>query len=157
MKIPRSTAEGTMEVKMTPMIDVVFLLLIFFVWTSSFEIPEFDLPSALAEPPPGGSEANSAPMLPVEVFDEIVVKLIAQNESTLIRLNGQPVADTSALRAQLKEIMTLGVQPPVIVDPDDQVTMDQAVAVYDVARSAGADRVLFAARADATIDSRERP
>ncbi|MEO8496389.1 MAG: biopolymer transporter ExbD, partial [Planctomycetota bacterium] len=27
-----------LDVKMTPMIDVVFLLLIFFVWTASFHI-----------------------------------------------------------------------------------------------------------------------
>ena len=30
---------------MSSMTDIVFLLLIFFVWTSSFELPEFDLPS----------------------------------------------------------------------------------------------------------------
>ena len=54
MKSPRTHTDGLLEVKMTPMIDVVFLLLIFFVWTSSFELPEFDLPSALAEPPQGG-------------------------------------------------------------------------------------------------------
>jgi biopolymer transport protein ExbD len=46
--------------------------------------------------------------------------------------------------------LRLGVQPPVIIDPDDTVTMDRAVAAYDAARLAGADRVLFAARAEQT-------
>ncbi len=148
MKIPRCTTYDAMEVKMTPMIDVVFLLLIFFVWTSSFEIPEFDLPSALAEPPPGGNEARTDATPPVEIFDEIVVKLFIQDAIFLIQLNGQEIADIDTLQSQLKEIIRLGIQPPVIIDPSDQVTMDRAVAVYDVARRAGADRVLFAARAD---------
>ena len=148
MKIPQATTNDAMEVKMTPMIDVVFLLLIFFVWTSSFETPEFDLPSALAEPPPGGSQANTDATPPVEIFDEIVVRLFVKDASLLIQLNGEEVEDVTALRMQLKQIIDLGVQPPVIIDPSDQVTMDRAVAVYDIARVAGADRVLLAARAD---------
>jgi len=36
-----------LEIKMTPMIDVVFLLLVFFIWTSSFHIVENVLPSRL--------------------------------------------------------------------------------------------------------------
>ena len=39
MKIPRSHHEQN-DVAMTPMIDVVFLLMIFFVCTASFEIVE---------------------------------------------------------------------------------------------------------------------
>jgi len=152
MKIPRTTAQEGLEVKMTPMIDVVFLLLIFFVWTSSFETPEFDLPSALAEPPPGGNEANVDTLPPVEVFDEIVVRLFLQDASLLIQLNGQQVPDIDSLRGQLKEILALGVQPPVIVDPADEVTMDRAVAIYDAVRDAGADRVLFAARSDREME-----
>ena len=147
MKVPRAARRQTMEVKMTPMIDVVFLLLIFFVWTSSFELPEFDLPSALAEPPPAGNRANTAAP-PVEIFDEIVVRILNRDAVELIQLNGERVEDTGALRTRLQAILALGVQPPVIIDPADQVTMERAVAVYDVARAAGADRVLFAARAD---------
>ena len=145
MKLPQSRGDDTVELKMTPMIDVVFLLLVFFVWTSSFEVPEFDLPSSLAQTPAGGSEANSDQSQSVEVFDEIVVKLIDQGALTSIQLNGKTVADVDELRRQLSEIIALGVQPPVIVDPADRVTMDRAIEVYDAARAAGADRVLFAA------------
>ena len=130
---------------MTPMIDVVFLLLVFFVWTSSFELPEFDLPSAIAEPPSGRAEAPTDTP-PVEPFDEIVLRLVRQNGQDQIQLNGQPVRDLVEMKTRLAEIISLGVQPPVIVDPDDQITMNFTVQVYDVARSAGADRVLFAAQ-----------
>jgi biopolymer transport protein ExbD len=145
MKLPRGTLSESIELKMTPMIDVVFLLLIFFVWTSSFDLPEFDLPSAIAEPPAGGSEVSAEPA-PVEPFDEIVIRLSQREARTLIELNGQAISDTKQLRARLEEILALGVQPPVIIDPSPQITMNVAVEAYDTARLAGADRVLFAAR-----------
>ncbi len=148
MRIPQSQDSDSMELKMTPMIDVVFLLLVFFVWTSSFELPEFDLPGAIAEPPAGGSETSLEDTTPVEAFDEIVVRVRQQDVATVIELNGQSLASVDELKGQLKQILELGVQPPVIVDPDDEITMNTAVAVYDAARAAGADRVLFAVRGD---------
>ena len=145
MRRPFLPEGDSLEVKMTPMIDVVFLLLIFFVWTSSFELPEFELPSSLAESPAGGSEANASETPPVEVFDEIVIKLFVQDARTTIEFNGQPVASVGELRTKVAAVLELGVQPPVIVDPDGRVTMDRAIEVYDTVRLAGADRVLFAA------------
>jgi len=146
MKVPHAQQDGSLELKMTPMIDVVFLLLVFFVWTSSFEIPEFDLPSAIAEPAAGGTEVNSEQQPPTEVFDEIVIRLTQPEASLLIELNGQRVDEIAELKQRLAEIIALGVQPPVIVDPSDQITMNVAVQVYDAVRAAGADRVLFAAQ-----------
>lgn len=144
MRIPQTHTSESMELKMTPMIDVVFLLLVFFVWTSSFELPEFDLPSAIAETPAGGNEVDSDP-LRIEAFDEIVIRLKMQDAGLIIELNGQRFNGTRSLQARLAEIISLGVQPPVIVDPADEITMNVAVQVYDAARAAGADRVLFAA------------
>ena len=130
---------------MTTMIDVVFLLLVFFVWTSSFEIPEFDLPSAIAEPPAAAAATESSDPPPTEPFDEIVVRVALQDVTEVIQVNGETVSDVEELTSRLSEIIALGVQPPVIIDPDQQITMRQAVRVYDAARAAGADRVLFAA------------
>ncbi|MCA9140453.1 MAG: biopolymer transporter ExbD [Planctomycetales bacterium] len=148
MRLPSHDQAGTLEVKMTPMIDVVFLLLIFFVWTSSFETPEFDLPSSLADVPAAGSQANLDQPPPVEAFDEIVVKLLIRDGLTVIEFGGQRIESADELQARLAEVIALGVQPPVIIDPEDLVTMDRAVEVYDAARSAGADRVLYATRVE---------
>ena len=145
MKLPSTSSSDSLELKMTPMIDVVFLLLIFFVWTSSFELPEFDLPSALAEPPAGGSEV-SVERAPAEPFDEIVIRLSVRDARTVIELNGQPVSGMAELKTRLEAILAIGVQPPLIIDPSPQITMNVAVEAYDTARLAGADRVLFAAR-----------
>lgn len=146
MRRPQLAGSDSLEVKMTPMIDVVFLLLIFFVWTSSFELPEFDLPSAIAETPAGGAPVEQQTPTPVETFEEIVVRLQGQDVGYRIELNGQPLANIAQLKTRLMEIIELGVQPPVIIDPADQITMNVAVEVYDAARAAGADRVLFAVR-----------
>lgn len=143
MKVPGSTDRPPIELKMTPMIDVVFLLLVFFVWTSSFEIPEFDLPGSIAMPPTGTLAVTDQP--PPEAFDEIVIRLSRNNDQLVIRANGEVIMNTSVLRDYLARVLEVGVQPPVIVDPDDNVTMQWAVEVYDAARSVGVDRVLFAA------------
>ena len=50
MRRPRETVQSgptDIDAAMTPMIDVVFLLLVFFVWTASFQIIEQALPSQL--------------------------------------------------------------------------------------------------------------
>lgn len=146
MKMPRQRLGEPLEVKMTPMIDVVFLLLIFFIWTSSFQEPEFDLPSSLAQVPAAGTESATQQPPPAEVFDEIVIRLISAGDGVEIRLNGQAVQSVEVLGRRLAAILDLGVQPPVIIDPDDEVTMGMAVQAYDASRLAGADRVLFAAR-----------
>ena len=121
MKLPKTSNDDSLELKMTPMIDVVFLLLVFFVWTSSFELPEFDLPGSLAELPMGAAEASSDTP-PVEKFDEIIIRLLWQVEGTQIMLNGQNIDRMSELKDRLAEITSLGVQPPVIVDDANKTT-----------------------------------
>jgi biopolymer transport protein ExbD len=145
MKVPQQSLGGVLELKMTPMIDVVFLLLIFFIWTSSFEIPEFDLPSAIALPAQGGIDAADQPPL-AEPFDEIVIRLSRSNAQVQIEMNQQPISTMKELRNRLAEIIAIGVQPPIIIDPAAEITMNVAVEAYDAAKRAGADRVLFAAQ-----------
>ncbi len=144
MRLPSHNRSGSLELKMTPMIDVVFLLLVFFLWTSSFELPEFDLPSSLAEPPAGLSDQPStAP--PPEAFDELVITIAGSAAAPQLTLNGNPIADVTTLRQRLREIVSLGAQPPVVVDPDPAIPLGTVIDIYDLARAAGLTRVLFAA------------
>ena len=107
MKIPRGSADQTIELKMTPMIDVVFLLLVFFVWTSSFELPEYDLPGAIATPP-GGSIDSSAST--PETFDEIVIRISNRDATTRIEMNGTALSDVDSLADRLAQVVAIGVQ-----------------------------------------------
>lgn len=136
-----------LELKMTPMIDVVFLLLIFFLWTSSFQPPEFDLPGSLASQPEAGTFERGEDQPPAEMFDEIVIEVRGTDlAAPQLSLNGQAIANLSALATQLETIAALGIQPPVIIDPADATPIGAAIRVYDVARGVGLERVLFAAR-----------
>lgn len=150
MKLPIHPSSRDGNLGMMPMIDVVFLLLVFFIWTSSFDAPEFDLPGSIAIPPPKVATAKApsddAPV--AEPFDEIVIRLLDVDGVINYRLNDMPMSDLAQLQRRLADILALGVSPPVIVDPDPEIEMAPCVAVYDSARLAGADRVLFAARAD---------
>jgi len=144
MRPPANHNSRAIELQMTPLIDVVFLLLVFFLWTSSFERPEADLSSALVLPPlaeiTGGSDA------PPPLYDEITIRLVqvAGREAAEIRMNDQVIADRAALADRLRQITALGAQPAVVVHPDAEVSMGVAIAVYDAVRAAGIDEVLFA-------------
>lgn len=136
---------------MMPMIDVVFLLLVYFVWTSSFDIPELDLPGSIAAPvksAAGNQLISEDPPPTPEAFDEIIVRIRRDGVAETATINDQSVADEDDLMRRIATIISLGVQPPVIIDPDSTITMRTAVAYYDAARRGGADRVMFAVQAE---------
>ena len=64
-------SHGRLDVKMTPMIDVIFLLLIFFVCTASFRAAEEVLPAQM--PSSGTIAADVEIPEKVDVLGEIVV------------------------------------------------------------------------------------
>lgn len=148
MRAPTQHDREPPELKMTPMIDVVFLLLIFFLWTSSFETPEFALPSAFAEPPSAGTRVASE--TPPELLDELIIRLVAGNpqQPPSIFLNDQPFASATLLAQRLKAIIDIGALPPVIIDPDENVPVGEAIEIYDLARQTGFDRVMLTASSD---------
>ena len=75
MRYPSLLAQrrGLLEVAMTPMVDVVFMLLIFFVWTASFRVAELSLPSSLITQEHGQGSVEVDPEL--EDLDRVVVRL----------------------------------------------------------------------------------
>jgi biopolymer transport protein ExbD len=133
-----------LEVPMTPMIDVVFMLMIFFVWTSTFQIPEFILPSSLLNDLQG---TGQPPEPDPEVLDleQVVVRLLA-SEGQPVRwlINDAPVASLDVVRQRLLVLAAIRTDLPVIVDADDIVPLGSVIDVYDAARVAGFEQVQFA-------------
>lgn len=147
MRPPPPRYREPIELALTPMIDVVFLLLVFFLWTSSFEEPEYDLPGAIASSTAAAATRGDQP--PAEVFDEIVIRVIGPGlQPGRLQLNGQEIDSIESLVDRLRQIAALGAQPAVIVDPDSETAVGRAIAAYDAARAAGFDRVLLAARSE---------
>lgn len=129
---------------MTPMIDVVFLLLIFFVCASIGQIRESTLPTPLAA---GSIEAVDAVEAP-EPLGEVWVKLSRRDAGegvvTTAEVNNQLYDDWDRLRSTLRELASVAPEIPVILDIDHGVPVGDFVDILDTCRSAGFDNVQFA-------------
>jgi biopolymer transport protein ExbD len=129
---------------LTSMIDVVFLLLIFFVCTAGFQPPEFALPGAL--PPDAlGAEAGIPPEPRLEL-ERIVVTLAAERGTVEIRVNDQPCASLVQLRALLDQLARIDATLPVTLDVGPRVPFGVAIDACDASRLAGFQEVQFAAQ-----------
>ena len=74
MKLPVRSNRSRFDSTMTPMIDVVFLLLIFFVCTVSFQTLEGMLPTRLSTPQAAGVEPLVDPQL--DELEPVIVKVM---------------------------------------------------------------------------------
>jgi biopolymer transport protein ExbD len=129
---------------MTPMIDVVFLLLIFFLWTSSFQAIETLLPSQLTI----GGAAGPRVELQQEDFERIVVRIASRDGAAQWQINQQPVASLVELRQRLAQLASIKADLPVVVDPLAEVPFGDVIDVYDVALGVGLSNIQFATRAE---------
>lgn len=109
---------GKVEQQMAPMIDVVFLLLIFFMLTLKVIPPEGDFNLKL---PLAGSPGAAADELPLP---NVKVRLIADAEGELaeIRLGQRNVSSMSALSQEILALM--GGQPGGPLSEDLEVEID---------------------------------
>ena len=137
--------QQSLDVKMTPMIDVVFLLLVFFVWTASFQVVEHLLPSSVSTAAAaGGAEMSEPP--PEEIdFEQIVIRVLWQGDRPAWTFNGEPVASLDEVRTKLSLIASIKPDAPVILDPDPLAPLGHVIDLYDAARLENFQRVQFAA------------
>ena len=136
-------SRSELDVTMTPMIDVVFLLLIFFVWTASFRIMEYELPGDLTPP---STQGESIAIDPEEIdYEQIIVQVRPGERGPIWQVNETEVTDRSQLRGFLEHIARIKNDLPVIVDPSDEAPLGIVIEVYDSAIAAGFDTIQFAA------------
>jgi biopolymer transport protein ExbD len=131
---------------MTPMIDVIFLLLIFFVCTASFQAVEEVLPTNLSLP--GTVESSVQVEREWEDLDEIVVKILWRAGRVGWQINERNYDELGDVRAVLDAMAGVRVDIPVILDVDGDVPLENVVDVYDLCRHIGLQRVQFAVSAD---------
>jgi biopolymer transport protein ExbD len=136
---------GDVDIKMTPMIDVVFLLLVFFLWTASFHIVEQVLPSSVSAQQGSDPVLSDQPPPPQDDFDDVVVRITWTGNGPAWRVNGQPLDSLAAVRATLRSIVRIKSDAPVILHPDSQVPLGHVIDIYDITRLEGFDAVQFAA------------
>ena len=142
---------GRLDVKMTPMIDVIFLLLIFFVCTASFQAPEEVLPVQM---PSSGAIAAEVEIPEVADLGEIVVKVlwrrVGDERDARWEINGRRYEKLADVEDVLRAIREVKADLPVILDVEPQVPMEDVIDVHDVCLMVGLEQVQFAASVNAS-------
>ena len=130
MRRRRQRADDESAIDMTPMLDIVFIMLIFFIVTASF-VKE----SGIEISRPGASTA---------VKKERGNILIAISANDQIWMNRRQV-DPRALRANIERAHAENPQGAVVIQADKDAKTGLLVQVMDAARSAGVKDVSLAA------------
>ncbi|MDA0588977.1 MAG: biopolymer transporter ExbD [Planctomycetota bacterium] len=129
---------------MTPMIDVVFLLLIFFVLASAGQVKESHLETPLS----GGSVETTEKVDTPKPLGEVMIKLTinAATGRTVAELNDQRYDDWNELRGILRQLAAAAPEIPVTLDIAQGVPVGDFIDIYDTCRAANFDTVRWAAR-----------
>lgn len=125
MLLKTLSEDSTPAMDMTPMIDTVFNLLIFFLVAGSFQQQEREMKIAL---PHASSAAPISAML-----REIVVNVDEQGNMIV---TGRKI-DEGALRAMIAEAVSLNKDQKVTVRGDRATAYNNVVRVLDICKAAG--------------------
>ncbi|MHB0776938.1 ExbD/TolR family protein [Halomonas sp. WWR20] len=132
MRFPRRQREPV-EVNLTPLIDVVFLLLIFFMVSTTFETRqalELELPQASQ----GASASTPEPL---------VLTIDAEGD---YRLDDEPLASQAALREALAPHADLARERGLVIAADGRAAHADVVAALDAAAALGIQHVRISTR-----------
>lgn len=127
---------------MTPMIDVVFMLLIFFVWTASFHVAELILPSSLVTQSEGAQPVDEQ----FEDLERVVVRIEsdAMSPAQVWFVNDVSINSLALVRERLSLVAKINAELPVLVDPAASIPLGDVIDVYDAAKISGFQNVQFA-------------
>ena len=149
MRIPsHSRQRGSLDNEsMTPMIDVVFLLLVFFVCASIGQKPDRLLPAELST---GVTESNielPPPDPDTLVSQEVRIRLARNvNQQLSIELNEGPVSGARELKKRLEQLAAIDPDTRIILDVADEVSVQQFIAVYDLCQALEFNSISFAVK-----------
>ena len=133
MRKRRGGAEEESEVNMTPMLDVVFIMLIFFIVTASF-VKE------------AGIDVNRPDAQTAEKKQQGNI-LVAISDSGQLWIDGRQI-DPRALRANIERLHAENPQGAVVVQADKNSKNGMLVVVMDAARQVGIDVSIAANETD---------
>ena len=140
-----TTRRSPVDLQLTPMIDCVFLLMIYFIFSSNFNIAEQLLPSQLSAAAGSGAASTDAPPPPEADFEDVVVRILWKGSTPTWAVNDTPVPSLAALRQTLAQVARIKRNAPIILHPDADVPLGDVIEVYDISRLVGFEKVKFAA------------
>jgi biopolymer transport protein ExbD len=130
------------DIAMTPMIDVVFLLMIFFICTASYQLAEELLPTSLAV---ASGSSRPAPVEAEPELERLIVRATRANGMTEWLVNERPCDTLLEVRQVLRAAAEIDRSLPVILDVADDVPLGDMIDVYDLCRLEGFKKIQFAA------------
>ncbi|MEX0617794.1 MAG: biopolymer transporter ExbD [Pseudohongiellaceae bacterium] len=116
------------NIDLTPMLDVVFILLIFFVVTATF-LSETAISAASNE-----SNDNPPPEQPEE--DQNILFEIGANNEIILNRNPRPIIATQ-IRSNIDQLKAENPSASVIIQPHATSNVSTLVMIMDAARQAG--------------------
>tara|TARA_B100000927_G_scaffold265543_1_gene238328 strand:+ start:388 stop:792 length:405 start_codon:yes stop_codon:yes gene_type:complete len=118
------------EINLTPMLDVVFIMLIFFIVTASF-VKE------------AGIDVNrpDAPVTETKPEDANILIVVDANDDIWI---DRRIIDPRAVRANIERLHAENPKGSVVIQPNKQSTNKMLVTIMDSARSAGVYNISIA-------------
>lgn len=122
MRRHNARAEEEQSIDLTPMLDVVFIMLIFFIVTASF-IKE----TGIEVNRPDASTAQSK---------ENASILVAVNGNGEIWIDKRRI-DVRAVRSNIERLRAENPEGAVVIQADEKATADTIIKVMDAAREAG--------------------
>ena len=145
------SSRSSIDSVMTPMIDVVFLLLVFFLATASFQRQEKSLTSAVAAAPDAvrqGNQPDDKPPPGLTDLSDVIVEIRRSNnkpsgESVEYKMNGEPIESLKTLTRRIGGILKIRSDVPIVIHPDNNVPAGEAIRVYDMARANGSVAVFL--------------
>jgi biopolymer transport protein ExbD len=144
MRLPAHHGRTETDVAMTPMIDVVFQLLIFFICTASFQATEELLPMGLAESP--GADTAS-PTETVPHVQRILVRATRADGHTQWVVDDRPTQSIRDVQELLSAAAKSDRSVPVTLDVAGAVPLGDMIDVYDLCRLLGLEKIEFAVEA----------
>ncbi len=127
----RRREEEEAKINLTPMLDVVFIMLIFFVVTATF-VKEVGL--EVNQP-----EDDQATLNPQD--HKIVVRITSRDRIRIARRD----VDWRSVRANIERMHAEYPEAPVVIQPHPESRTETMVHVMDSAREAGVEKVSLAA------------
>ena len=138
MKRPHRAKPGTWsaDLQMTPLIDAVFLLLTYFLFTISLSTIEGLLPSDLAI----GDDFQEQKSQRSPTEREIVIRLVQSGAQVQYFIDDWPANDFDSVRAHLAGVTKDDV---VVIDAGPTVAYDHVVHLYNYCLKTGVENVVF--------------
>lgn len=126
-----SRAGDDEEMDLTPMVDVTFLLLVFFMITASFSIQK-----TLEVPPPNPDESGASQSQKIEDMEEKSV-LVHIDSRNVISVDDEPLNDPT----RLADIMRSKRMSEVLITAHENSTHDMLTKVIDASNEVGMQKI----------------